>query len=73
MVGFIKTMKSFEEGAIQEAEEAKREVELLFLAMDCDCTGSIELSEFLQLSETTGTSEERLTELFHAKVPRCTY
>lgn len=67
MLDFIKSMKTFEADAIKETKERKREVEDLFLALDTECAGSIELGEFLRLSDNTGVSQERLTELFSAQ------
>jgi len=41
-------------------------VEELFLALDTDCGGTIGLGEFLQLSDSTGATPERLTDIFFA-------
>jgi len=67
MLEFIESMKSFEEAAIQAAEERRREIEALFMSIDTDGGGTIDLDEFLQLNDSTGYSAEYLTRLFHAK------
>ena len=67
MVEFIDSMKTFEAAAIQAADERRREVEAVFMAIDTDSGGTIELDEFLQVKDSTTYSVEALTRLFYAK------